>query len=80
MTPLREQATVRFLASTGEKLHEFVRSKAGQERETFSTPSDVRITKPLEALQGVLDKLRPATTRATTESAPGTPEDVAPSR
>ncbi|HZL34793.1 MAG TPA: metallophosphoesterase [Tepidisphaeraceae bacterium] len=52
-----EQVTVRYIGSDGTVLHEFVRTKAGAVRVTKTTPSDPAIDHPLEAIQGIYDKI-----------------------
>jgi tartrate-resistant acid phosphatase type 5 len=55
------QVTVRYLDFDGQPVHEFVRTKAGNVHVTMTTPSDPGIAKPLEVIQGLYDKLHPAT-------------------
>lgn len=53
-----DQVTVRYIGTGDQVLHEFVRTKAGAVRVTKTTPSDPAIDHPLEAIQGLYDKLR----------------------
>ncbi len=61
-----EQVTVRYISSTGETVHEFVRTKAGEVRITLNTPSDAAVTKPLEVIQGLYDRIHGPQTQPAT--------------
>ena len=63
------QATVRYIGFKGDILHEFVRSKSGEVKVTINTPSDKPVTRPLEVIQGLYDKIHPTTEPATQRSA-----------
>jgi tartrate-resistant acid phosphatase type 5 len=56
-------ATVRYVGADGATLHEFTRTKAGEVKVTQTTPSDTAIDNPLEAIQGLYDKIHGAQTR-----------------
>ncbi|HWE02352.1 MAG TPA: metallophosphoesterase [Tepidisphaeraceae bacterium] len=62
------QVTVRYLDSAGQPVHEFIRTKAGEVHITMTTPSDKAIAEKLEAIQGLYDKLHPATQPTTRPS------------
>jgi hypothetical protein len=59
-----ERVIVHYIDADGKPVHEFQRTKAGQVTTLMTTPSDPGAEKPLEVIQGVYDKLYPATTRA----------------
>ncbi|MDB5354576.1 MAG: putative phosphohydrolase [Phycisphaerales bacterium] len=63
LTP--DLAAVRYIGTDGKTLHEFTRTKAGKVTITSTTPSDAAIDKPLEAIQGLYDKLHPPKSPAT---------------
>ena len=64
-----EQVIVHYIDADGKPVHVFVRTKAGEVKTVLTTPSDSGVGKPLEAIQGLYDKLHPATRPA---SAPAT--------
>jgi tartrate-resistant acid phosphatase type 5 len=72
-------ATVRYVGADGATLHEFTRTKAGEVKVTLTTPSDAAIDNPLEAIQGLYDKIHGAQTRPapkpTTRPAVGASEE-----
>ena len=57
-----ETADVKFLDSDGKRVHEFSRSRGGQVNTIMTTPSDAGLAKPLEAIQGLYDRIKPDTT------------------
>jgi tartrate-resistant acid phosphatase type 5 len=58
-----EKAIVHYIGADGQPVHVFERTKAGEVQVMMTTPSDPRIAKPLEVIQGIYDKLHPAETQ-----------------
>ena len=77
-----EKVTVYYIGTDGKPLHVFERSKAGEVKVLMTTKSDPAITKPLEVIQGIFDKLHPPKTQPGANPAGGnaTGRDSVPER
>jgi tartrate-resistant acid phosphatase type 5 len=67
LTP--DKATVHYIGVEDEPLHVFERSKAGEVKTLFTTPSDPAADKPLEVIQGLYDRIRGPNTRPSSQPA-----------
>jgi tartrate-resistant acid phosphatase type 5 len=65
-----DHVTIHYIGADGQPLHVFERSKAGEVKILTTTASDSAIAKPLEAIQGLFDKMHPKTQPTQPSTAP----------